>query len=107
VKWDAKLGEGKGRVAGTRDDQIVLRRESMRRDPGLAADPRPFVVLGVSHAEPDLTTYTTSSPRSALKPVSVRWLTWDDLASCDRHPRGDEFRRYLDWKRHLIHAARR
>jgi hypothetical protein len=41
------------------------------------------------------------------KRVTIAWLTWDDLASCNRHPRAEEFRRYLEWKRDIFTAAAR
>ncbi len=98
AKWDADIGTGKGADEGVRDDQIVLRRDSLRKDPTLESDVRRFVVAGVSNVALDLTVYgeaDASVPRS----VTLTWLTWDDLASCSSHPRADEFARYLKWKR--------
>ena len=99
-KWGAQLGSGKGAVEGTLDDQVVLRRGSLRRDPALAGDPdRPYVVLGVSDRPPDLGPYAESGGAEGVRPVSVSWITWDDLAACEVHPHAHEFARYLAWKR--------
>jgi hypothetical protein len=99
-KWGAALGTGKGAVERALDDQVVLRRDSMRKDPRLARDSaRPYVVLGVSNAPPDLTSYAEEGAGREMRPVSVAWITWDDLAGCDVHPHADEFARYLAWKR--------
>lgn len=97
AKWSAGIGTGKGKVANVPDDQIILRRESMRHDPALEADERPFVVLGVSEHTPDLTKWKEDS--SSARPVQVVWLTWDDLAGCQGHPFAGEFARYIAWKR--------
>jgi hypothetical protein len=93
AKWNAKLGFGKGATEKSRDDQVVLRRDSFRADPKLRAHRRPFVVLGISNQRPDLAVYGESSD------VTVGWLTWADMAQCDAHPLAREFREYLDWKR--------
>jgi hypothetical protein len=106
AKWDAALGTGKGSAEGTKDDQVVLRRDSLRADPSLAGDQRQFAVLGVSNAVPVLTSYAEDL-QPERKRVGIAWLTWDDLASCGRHPRTEEFRRYLEWKRDLIQASGR
>jgi hypothetical protein len=98
AKWGARLGAGKGAVAGTKDDQIVLRRNSFRVDPALRDDQRAFVVLGVSNEIPNLARYDEPSGDLQRRPVVVAWLTWSDLARCDAHPLAAEFRRYLDWK---------
>jgi hypothetical protein len=79
------------------DDQIVLRRESLRRDPALKNDGRAFAVLGISEHKPDLSTWHEHD--GDLRPVSVAWLTWDELAECPEHPLADEFGRYIAWKR--------
>jgi hypothetical protein len=99
-KWGASLGTGKGAAGGTLDDQIVLRRDSLRKDPALAGDPdRPYLVLGVSDDPPDLAIYDEARNADGLRPVSIAWITWDDLAACDAHPHAEEFARYLAWKR--------
>ena len=98
AKWRAALGSGKGAGDGEREDQIVLRRGSMRRDPSLASDAnRLYVVLGVSNDIADLTPYDDAA-EPALRRVEVRWLRWADLAECALHPHAEEFGRYLQWK---------
>jgi hypothetical protein len=104
AKWDAGLGTGKGSGEGGRDDQIVLRRDSFRTDPARKEDRRRFVVLVVSNAEPDLSRYLEASQPQQLRRVSVAWLTWSELASCDAHPLAADFRGYLAWKRQLAGA---
>ncbi|MEJ7569629.1 MAG: hypothetical protein WKF41_15355 [Gaiellaceae bacterium] len=71
---------------------------TLRKDPTLAGDARSFVVAGVSNVVLDLNVYGETDV-STSRPVTVAWLTWDDLASCSAHPRADEFARYLEWKR--------
>jgi hypothetical protein len=104
AKWNAALGTGKGSADGAKDDQVVLRRDSMRADPALIDDKRQFVVLGVSNTVPDLAAYAEHG-QPDRKRVTIAWLTWDDLASCDHHPRAEEFRRYLEWKRGVFKAS--
>jgi hypothetical protein len=103
-KWNAALGTGKGSAEGAKNDQVELRRESMRADPALIDDKREFAVLGVSNAVPDLTAYAEHG-QTDRKRVTIAWLTRDDLASCDDHPRAEEFRRYLEWKRDVFKAS--
>lgn len=101
AKWNAGLGTGKGRTTDVPDDQVVLRRDSLRGDPGLKRDERAFAVLGISGHKPDLAKWHESE--SELREVSVAWLTWDELAQCPEHPLADEFGRYIAWKR--LHAG--
>jgi hypothetical protein len=96
-------GTGKGASEGSRDDQIVLRRDSFRSDSALAADGRVFVVLGISAAKPDLAAYEETV--AGQRPVQIAWTTWSGLARCDAHPLADEFRRYLAWKRSFATPA--
>jgi hypothetical protein len=96
AKWAAALGTGQGAGAGQADDQVVLRRDSLRKDPARAGDERPFVVLGVAPAAASLDAYAETDP--ALRPVSIRWLTWSALSGCAQHPLAAEFERYLQWK---------
>jgi hypothetical protein len=96
AKWNAGLGAGKGAEDGQRDDQVILRRDSLRNDPKLKADARHRVVLGVSNNVPDLGIYDEAENQV---PVLIAWLTWEDLAECASHPLADEFTRYLAWKR--------
>ncbi len=93
AKWNAAVGTGRGKATHVPDDQIVLRRDSLRDDPGLKGD-RVFAVLGVSEHRPD-----QQEPDGDLHPVTVAWLTWDELANCPEHPLADEFGRYIVWKR--------
>ncbi len=97
AKWRAAIGTGKGKAAGIRDDQIVLRRNSMRADPALEVDQRLFVVLGVSEHKPDLAAWV--EPEGPARPVRVAWLTWNDLSACAAHPLAEEFSRFIAWKR--------
>ena len=94
AKWEADLGSGRGAVAGERDDQIILRRDSLAKDPKYDDD-RTHVVLGVGREARDVAEYELSNGR---RRVFVRWLTWADLASCRSHPLADEFGRYLAWR---------
>ena len=60
-------GTGKGKVRDVPDDQIVLRRDSLRESPDLKNDQRALAVLGVSEHKPDLAKWqehTTERPRS-------------------------------------------
>jgi hypothetical protein len=101
AKWDAKVGTGKGKVAEVPDDQIILRRDSLRNDPALKNDRRVLAILGVSEHKPDLASWHEHDGNA--RPAPVAWLTWNELAKCPEHPLADEFGRYLAWKR--IHAA--
>jgi hypothetical protein len=101
AKWNAKVGTGKGKVLDRPDDQIILRRDSLRNDPRLKDDQRALAILGVSEDKPDLGKWHERD-RNARE-VSIARLTWDDLAACPEHPLADEFGRYLAWKR--IQAA--
>jgi hypothetical protein len=101
AKWHAELGTGKGSAEDRRDDQVVLRRDSLRADPNLAGDNREFVVLGISNSKPDLRMYDEIPDEPPLRPVQISWLTWSELAECEAHPLAAEFRRYLEWKREL------
>jgi hypothetical protein len=105
AKWNAGIGTGRGKVAGIPDDQIVLRRESLREDPELVDDQRLLAVLGVSESKPELAKW--SEPVGSSRPVVVTWLTWDDLAQCPDHPYAEEFARYLAWKRHVASLTKR
>jgi hypothetical protein len=101
AKWDAKVGTGKGKAADVPDDQIVLRRDSLRADPAHKSNERVMAVLGISERKPNLAKW--HEPDGDLRPVSIAWLTWNELAECPEHPLADEFSRYLTWKR--THAA--
>jgi hypothetical protein len=97
AKWSATIGTGRGKVTDIPDDQIVLRRDSLRKDPALKNDDRAFAVVGVSEQKPNLTKWEEFD--CDLRPVTVAWLTWDELAECAEHPLADEFGRYIAWKR--------
>lgn len=101
TKWNAKVGTGKGKAADVPDDQIVLRRDSLRHDPAQHHD-RVMAVLGISASKPDLAKWR--KPDDHLRPIIIAWLTWDELAECLEHPFADEFGRYLAWKQ--IHVAK-
>ncbi len=105
AKWNAALGTGKGAKIGTKDNQVILRRDSMRVDPALEADARAFVVLGVSNDVPNLDIYNGGFPAASRRPVHIAWVTWTQLAKCDVHPRAAEFRAYLQWRSKLMPAA--
>jgi hypothetical protein len=96
AKWLAGLGTGRGRALEIVDDQIVLRRDSMRKDKRLPGEQRSFVVLGVSRKLPPLDVYAEND--QSMRPVDIRWVTWGTLASCPHHPVGAEFERHLEWK---------
>lgn len=100
AKWQATLGTGKGAVEGEDDDQIMLRLDSLGKDPALGPDSdRVCMVLGISNEAPDLSSYdTTLANPDYLRTVLLRWLTWGELAACSAHPHAEEFARYLDWK---------
>lgn len=99
AKWQAAVGTGKGKAAGIPADQIELRRDSLRSDPALKHDHRPFAVLGVSEKKPAMAAWKETHEH--LPPVHVAWLTWDELAQCPHHPSAAEFKRYITWKRAL------
>src|SRR4051812_19530243 len=73
-KWLAGLGAGAGAEADTLDDQMVLRRDSLRKDPALSGDDRCFVVLGVSQVHEN--TDAHGPPNTEGKDVRIGWLTW-------------------------------
>lgn len=101
AKWHAELGSGRGAQEGKRDDQVVLRRESITHDPALAEHPGQRLVLGVSNHRQDVSAYARGAEASAGRQIEVRWMTWQDLTQCGAHPHADEFKRYLDWKNAL------
>jgi hypothetical protein len=97
AKWRASLGSGRGADEGAKDDQIVLRRDSLEKDPKLEGIHGSLVVLGLSQSKEDVSSYEKETSRG----VEVTWMTWTDLAGCPSHPYAEEFARYLDWKRAL------
>lgn len=96
AKWEAALGTGRGASEGAVDDQIVLRCKAFTAH-GIDVE-RPRIVLGISRARPDLGVYDSVARATG---VSVHWLTWTELASCNEHPRALEFREYLAWRARL------
>ena len=104
AKWNAAVGTGKGKVIDVPDDQIVVRRDSLRNDPALNNDDRAFAVLGVSEHRPDLVKWQDHD--GDLRSVTIAWLTWDELSECSEHPLADEFGRYIAWKRMRAGCAR-
>jgi len=101
AKWSATIGTGRGKAKEIPDDQIVLRRDSLRKDPALKDEKRAFAVVGISEQAPNLANW--DELEGDLRPVTVAWLTWDELSECADHPLADEFRRYIAWKR--MHAG--
>jgi hypothetical protein len=99
AKWDAELGTGKGSSDGLLDDQIVLRCRALA--PPAVDATRPRVVLGLSRATPDISTYDVVARETG---VTVCWLTWADLARCAQHPLAIDFPAYLAWKTRLSEA---
>jgi hypothetical protein len=97
AKWNAGLGTGKGALENKPDDQIVLRRDSLRKDPALANDDRKAVVLVISSQTTDLGAYDEAQSDSR-RAVTLARLSWLDLATCEFHPLASEFRRYLEWR---------
>lgn len=97
AKWNASIGKGKGKDTGIPDDQIILRRDALRATAEAVDDTVTLAVLGVSEHVPDLSPWLVDGSR--LRPVVVRWLSWDDIADCPVHPCGEEFARYIVWKR--------
>ena len=57
--------------ATSRDDQIVLRRDSLRNDPTLKNDSRAFAVLGISEHKPYSARW--HEHESNLRPVTITW----------------------------------
>jgi hypothetical protein len=92
VKWRS----GEGRKQGRQKDkgQMQLRRDFFMKYGKAIYGRRGFVVLGVSLAGP----LEAETPPDA-EGVLTRTLNWNDLAEYPEHPKGDEFRRYLEWKR--------
>ena len=104
AKWSADIGTGEGRDAKVHDDQIVLRRDSLRTDPALRGDDRAFAVLIVSETEQDLARW--DEPDGDARPVTIARLSWDDLAECPTHPLAEEFGRYVARKRVLARRVK-
>jgi hypothetical protein len=105
AKWSAALGKGRGATGDQLDDQVVLRRDSLRKDSKLATREGPLVVLGVSQSNLDLAMYREDDTQ--LRHVVLCWLTWRSLADCSVHPLSAEFGRYLKWRETLRTADRR
>jgi hypothetical protein len=92
AKWRSPEGIGQG-PQGTAT-QMQLRREFFERwGTGLYAG-RGMVVLGLTLGDP-----IAAVAESDEREVAVSSLTWDALAGYEQHPNGDEFARYLSWKR--------
>ena len=92
VKWRS----GEGRQQGIQKDkgQMQLRRDFFTKYGDAIYGDRGFAVVGVSLGGP----LEAETPPDTER-VVTRTVTWDDLAEYPEHPRSDEFRRYLDWKR--------
>jgi hypothetical protein len=105
AKWGAAIGSGRGKDADVPDDQVVLRRDSLRKDPDLRGREGVYAVVGVSEDKPRLSRWAESN--DAARDVLIAWLTWDELAECPEHPFADEFKRYLAWKRRHARPEKR
>ena len=73
---------------------MQLRRDFFTKYGDAIYGGRGFVVVGVSLGGP----LEAEVPQDTDR-VVTRTVTWDDLAEYPDHPRHEEFRRYLDWKR--------
>jgi hypothetical protein len=100
TKWSAKVGTGKGKAADVPTTRSSCAASPFGTTPRTRAT-RVMAVLGISERKPDLAKWHETDGN--LRPVSIAWLTWDELSECPEHPLADEFGRYLAWKR--THAA--
>jgi hypothetical protein len=92
VKWLS--GEGRGQGVEKDKGQMQLRRDFFTKYGAAIYGDRGFVVLGVS-----LGGLLEAETPPDTERVVTRTLSWEDLAAYDDHPRADEFRRYVAWKR--------
>ena len=97
-KWNAPLAFGKTAGEGEKMDQVQLRRCALRKDEQAEESELSLVVLGVTRDPFDPGDRYTATDQPGARPVEIKWLTWNDLAGCERHPHAEEFRRYLDWR---------
>lgn len=92
VKWRS----GEGQKQGIKKDkgQMQLRRDFFTKYGESIYGDRGFVVLGVSLGGP----LEAETPPDA-EGIVTRTLGWSELADYADHPKAEEFRRYLAWKR--------
>ena len=98
AKWRSKEAANQG-VSGTKS-QLQLRRDFLGSIGPRVYGNRAFVVCGLVLAEP-LAAATPPDGRG----VHTASITWDQLVRYDRHPAGNELRRYLEWKRSFLPLA--
>jgi predicted RNase H-like nuclease len=99
AKWRSGQAMNQG-VSGTKS-QLQLRRDFLGVIGPRVYGERGFVVCGVVLDDP-----LAVEPPDANE-VHTASVTWEQLAGYDRHPRGDEFSRYLSWKRSFLPARTR
>jgi hypothetical protein len=92
VKW--RSGEGRKQGVSKDKGQMQLRRDFFSKHGAAIYGDRGFVVLGVS-----LGGSLEDETPADVPNLVTRTLGWDDLAEYPQHPKGEEFRRYLSWKR--------
>ena len=90
AKWRSKEGTGQGITRSK--SQLQLRQEFCGGIARAIFGDLRFVVLSVVWHSP----FATDSPCDAA--VTMRSITWADLARWSEHPRATEFRLYYDWK---------
>ena len=91
AKWGSAEGTGQG-VAGD-EGQIQLRREFLTTYGRRLWGDRGLLVLGITLDSP---LAVAAGPHE--HGVAVGAITWSGVAEWPRHPGGDEFARYLQWK---------
>jgi predicted RNase H-like nuclease len=94
AKWRSKEATSQG-ISGTKT-QLQLRRDFLDVIGPRVYGDRGFVVCGVVLDDP-----LAVEPPDAHG-VYTASVTWDQLARYGRHPAGDEFARYLAWKRSFL-----
>lgn len=92
VKWLS--GEGQGQGVLKDKGQMQLRRDFFAKYGSAIYGDRGFVVLGVSLGD----ALESAVPEDTAQLVT-RSIDWAGLAEYAQHPKADEFRRYLRWKR--------
>lgn len=98
AKWRSKEATNQG-ISRTKS-QLQLRRDFLGTiGPRIYGD-RTFVVCGIVLDEP----LGAATPPDAHG-VHTASIKWDELSRYERHPRGEEFARYLAWKRSFAPAG--
>lgn len=90
AKWLS--GEGAGQGLSGDKTQLQLRKEFCEAIGRAIFGRVRFVVLSVVRAVP---LAADSDPGAG---VTMRTVTWEELARCAEHPQRDEFQLYYDWK---------